>query len=71
MPLPKTKELRNLSVDELNEKYEAIKKELFQMRIQVKLQKLSNVSKIGQSKRLAAKILTVKRELELQNQKKS
>lgn len=69
MPLTKAKELRNLSVDELNEKYEALKKELFQMRVQAKLQKLTNVSKINQTKRLVAKILTVKHQL--QNEKKS
>jgi len=68
MPLTKAKELRNLSVDELTDKYEALKKELFQMRVQAKLQKLTNVSKINQTKRLVAKILTVKREL--QNEKK-
>lgn len=66
----KAKELRNLSVDELDEKYEVLKKELFQMRIQAKLQKLTNVSKINQIKRLAAKILTVKHELQ-NSEKKS
>ncbi len=70
MPQMKAKELRNLSVDELDEKYEALKKELFQMRIQAKLQKLTNVSKIHQTKRLAAKILTVKHELQ-NSEKKS
>ena len=70
MPQTKAKELRNLSVDELDEKYEALKKELFHMRIQAKLQKLNNVSKINQTKRLVAKILTVKHELQ-NSEKKS
>lgn len=69
MAQQKAKELRGLSVDELSDKYEALKKELFQLRLQAKLQKLTNVAKINQTKRQAARILTVKREL--QNEKKS
>ncbi len=69
MPQTKAKDLRGLSVDELSDKYEALKKELFQLRLQAKLQKLTNVAKINQTKRLAARILTVKREL--QNEKKA
>ena len=65
MPETKANELRNLTVDELNEKYEGLKKELFNFRIQAKLQKLTDASKIQKTKRLIAKVLTVKRELEL------
>ncbi len=60
MPQPKAKELIGLSVDELNEKYEGLKKELFNLRVQAKLQKLTDTSKIQKAKRLIAKILTVK-----------
>ena len=63
MPEQKAKELKGLSVDELDEKYEGLKKELFNLRLQAKLQKLTDFSKIGKAKRLIAKILTVKEQL--------
>ncbi len=59
----KAKELKELSVDELTDKYEALKKELFNLRFQVKLQKLTNVSRIGETKRDIARVLTVKNAL--------
>jgi large subunit ribosomal protein L29 len=64
MPQTKAKELKALSVDELDEKYNALKKELFQLRIQAKLQKLGDLSKIRKTRRLLARVLTVKQELE-------
>ena len=64
MPQAKAKELIGLTVDELNEKYEGLKKELFNLRLQAKLQKLTDVSKIQKAKRLVAKILTVKHQVE-------
>ena len=64
MPQVKAKELGGLTVDELNEKYEGLKKELFQLRLQAKLQKLTDVSKIRKARHLIAKVLTVKKQLE-------
>ncbi len=63
MPQVKAKELTGLTVDELNEKFEGLKKELFNLRIQAKLQKLTDVSKIRKAKQLIAKVLTVKQQL--------
>ncbi len=61
----KAKDLRSLSVDELNDKVEALKKELFQLRFDTKLAKIENLMKLKQTRREIAKILTVKREMEL------
>ena len=65
MPQPKAKELKNLTADELNEKYEGLKKELFKLRLEAKLQKLTDASRIQKTRRLIAQVLTTKRELEL------
>ncbi len=64
MPQAKAKELRGLTVSELDEKYESLKKELFELRLQAKLQKLTDVSRIQKARRLVAKVLTVKSELQ-------
>ncbi len=65
MPTLKAKDLRSLSVDELEEKAQAMKKELFQLRMDAKMAKLENVMRLRQTRKDLAKILTVKRELEL------
>ena len=62
----KAKDLRSLSIDELNDKAQGIEKELFQLRFDAKLSKLENVMRLRQAKKDLAKILTVKREMELQ-----
>ncbi len=61
----KAKDLRSLSTDELDDKVEALKKELFQLRFDTKLAKIENLMKLKQTRREIAKILTVKREMEL------
>ncbi len=61
----KAKDLRSLSVDELDDKVQALKKELFQLRFDTKLAKIENLMKLKQTRREIAKILTVKREMEL------
>ena len=65
MPTLKAKDLRSLSVDELNDKAEGLHKELFQSRIEIKLGKLENLMKLKQVRRDLAKVQTVKREMEL------
>jgi large subunit ribosomal protein L29 len=65
MPKLKAEDLRSLSIDELVERSEHLRKELFDLRFQVKLAKLENFSKIKQTKRNLAKVLTIKREMEL------
>ena len=62
----KAKDLRSLSIDELNDKAEGLEKELFQLRFDAKLAKLENVMRLRQAKKDLAKILTVKREMELE-----
>ena len=61
----KAKDLRSLSIDELNDKAEGLRKELFQFRFDAKLAKLENLMKLRQAKKDLAKILTVRRELEV------
>ena len=62
----KAKDLRSLSFDELNDKAEGLEKELFRLRFDAKLAKLENVMRLRQAKKDLAKILTVKREMELE-----
>lgn len=54
----KPKELRDLTVDELKEKLEARKKELFSLRFQAKLGKLEKHSSIRMIKREIARTMT-------------
>ncbi len=61
----KAKDLRSLSADELDDKVQTLKKELFQLRFDTKLAKIENLMKLKQTRREIAKILTVKREMEL------
>ncbi len=65
MPALKAEDLRSLSVDELNDKAESLRKELFQFRFETKLAKLENSMKLKYTRRDLAKILTVKKEMEL------
>lgn len=55
----KVEEIKGLNVDELEEKVEALKKELMQYRFQAKTGKLEQRSKIGQVKKDIARVLTV------------
>ena len=65
MPTLKAKDLRPLSIDELDERAEAVRKELFQLRSDAKLAKLENVMKLNAKRKELAKVLSVKREMEL------
>ena len=60
----KASELRNLPVEELEEKVNQLKKELMQQRFQAKTGKLERQSTLGEIKRNIARILTVIREQE-------
>ncbi len=55
----KTTELRNLSVEELQEKANQLKKELMQFRFQAKTGKLEQQSTLQHVRRDIARILTV------------
>ena len=65
MPTLKAKELRTLSIDELEEKAESFHKQLFQIRLDLKTGKLNDPSKLRQMRRDLAKVLTIKHEMEL------
>lgn len=58
----KISELRNLSRQELNEKIEALKKSLFEMRSQGASGRIEKPSRIKQARRNIARILTILQE---------
>ena len=61
----KAKEIRELSVEQLNEKVLELKKDLFNLRLQHATNQLDNPTKIADVKRDIARIKTVLREREL------
>ncbi len=58
----KTKDLRDLSVEELREKEEGLNKELFNLKIQKATGQLGNTAVIGMTKKDLARVKTVLRE---------
>ena len=64
----KTKELRELSVEQLNEKVLELKKDLFNLRLAHATNQLDNPTKIADVKRDIARIKTIIRERELKAQ---
>jgi large subunit ribosomal protein L29 len=67
VPALKAKDLRGMSVDELTDRSEGLRKELFDLRFQAKLSKIENISKIKQTRRDLARVLTVRHEMESKN----
>ena len=61
----KTQELRELSVEQLNEKVLELKKDLFNLRLAHATNQLDNPTKIADVKRDIARIKTVIRERQL------
>ncbi len=61
----KASELRELTMDELREKYRELKEELFNLRFQKAVGQLGNPMRIREVKRTIARIKTVMREKEL------
>jgi large subunit ribosomal protein L29 len=59
----------DLSLDELRKAEDDLRKELFEMRVKVKVSSLSNVSKMQKNKRNIARILTVLRQRALNEHK--
>ncbi|MDR1579464.1 MAG: 50S ribosomal protein L29 [Synergistaceae bacterium] len=53
------KALRELTVDELYEKYRQFKEELFNLRFQNAIGQLGNTSRIREVRRIIARVLTV------------
>ena len=60
----KASEVRALSVDQLNEKLVALKKDLFLLRMQHATNQLDNPLKIAETKRDIARVMTMIREQE-------
>jgi len=61
----KSKDIRDLSLDELQEKHKQYKEELFNLRFQNAIGQLGNTGRIRDVKRTIARILTAVREREL------
>ena len=59
MPSLKAKELRNLTEDELKEKLESLKKELFLLRMQAKFGKLEKHSSVQNTRKVIARVKTL------------
>jgi large subunit ribosomal protein L29 len=60
-----SKELRDLTMDELRAKHRQYKEELFNLRFQTAVGQLKNTSRIREVRRTIARILTLMREKEL------
>ena len=58
----KATELREMSVEQLNEKLAELKEELFNLRFQLEVQQLENPHKIKDVKHDIARVMTVLRE---------
>ncbi|MDR1133996.1 MAG: 50S ribosomal protein L29 [Synergistaceae bacterium] len=58
------KALRELTVEELHEKYRQFKEELFNLRFQNAIGQLGNTSRIKEVRRIIARVLTVLQEKE-------
>lgn len=61
------KEVRQLTVEELQTKLKDLKEELFNLRFQLAINQLDNPMRIGAVKKDIARVLTVLREQELNN----
>lgn len=61
----KAKEIRTLTVEQLEDKLADLKKDLFNLRLQHATNQLDNVNKIKEVKRDIARVNTVLRELQL------
>jgi large subunit ribosomal protein L29 len=64
--MTKTKDLRELNLDELDQKLVETKHELFNLRFQVATGKQDNSARLGQTRREIARIATILREREIE-----
>jgi large subunit ribosomal protein L29 len=62
----KAQELRDLTVDELEQKLGELKRKLLNLRFQLASGQLQNTAEIGKTKRDIARVLTILRERELE-----
>lgn len=63
-------ELRDLTRDELDQKYRDFKSELFNLRFQVAVGQQSNTARIQQVKRTIARIKTIQKAYEIQERER-
>ncbi len=63
----KAKEVRDLSVEEMNEKLVSLKEELFALRFQLAVNQLDNTARLNAVKKDIARIKTNLRAVELQS----
>ena len=61
----KVEEIRKMSSDELNKELASLKEELFKLRFQHATNQLENPAQIANVKRDIARVMTIKREMEL------
>ncbi|MCC8135894.1 MAG: 50S ribosomal protein L29 [Ruminococcus sp.] len=64
----KASEIREMSVDEMNEKLVSLKEELFNLRFQLAVNQLENTARLKAVKKDIARIKTTLREAELAEQ---
>ena len=62
----KASEIREMSVEEMNEKLTSLKEELFNLRFQLAVNQLDNPTRIKAVKKDIARIKTIQRQRELQ-----
>ncbi len=60
-----SKNLRDLTLDELNEKHRQYKEELFNLRFQNAIGQLKNTSRIKDVRKTIARVLTIAREKQM------
>ena len=60
-----SKNLRDLTLDELNEKHKQCKEELFNLRFQNAIGQLKNTSRIKDVRKTIARVLTIVREKQM------
>lgn len=60
-----SKNLRDLTIDELNEKHRQYKEELFNLRFQNAIGQLKNTSRIKDVRKTIARVLTIVREKQM------
>ena len=65
----KATEIRELTVEELQDKLKALKEELFNLRFQLAINQLDNPMRIKAVKKDIARVLTVIREQQLESSK--
>ncbi|GHV30229.1 50S ribosomal protein L29 [Synergistales bacterium] len=63
------KELRQMTVEELQEKHRQFKEELFNLRFQSAIGQLGNTSRIREVRKTIARVLTILREKELSSER--